>query len=185
MRIHNHKPDDSERRKWQNPEKILADIGLSPGMTFIDIGCGSGYFSLPASRIAGVCGNVWGIDINPDLIREMGNCARREGLTNLNLICNRAEETVIGLGLADIVFFGVVLHDFDDPSAVLRNASLMIKPEGRLVNLDWKSEPMKWGPALHKRFSFQKASGLIQDAGFQIQKLDNSNPYHYMITATK
>lgn len=178
-----NKPDDNERRRWQNPERILAGIGLTPGMTFIDIGCGNGYFSLPAARLVGPDGSVWGIDINPDLIHKLGERARSEGLNNLNLICARAEETVIGTNIADIVFFGVVLHDFDDASAVLRNAGLMLKPGGRLFNLDWKSEPMQWGPPLRKRFGIQKASGLIRDAGFKIEHIDDASLYHYMITA--
>ena len=50
--------DDHERRKWQNPEAILSSIGLRPGFTLIDIGCGSGFFALPAAKIVGKKGKV-------------------------------------------------------------------------------------------------------------------------------
>ena len=43
--------DEQERRKWQNPEDILAEIGLRSGMTFMDIGCCQGFFTIPAARI--------------------------------------------------------------------------------------------------------------------------------------
>jgi predicted methyltransferase len=48
--VHKQFPaNDTERRKWQDPEKILSEIGLAPNMTFVDLGCGDGYFALPAA----------------------------------------------------------------------------------------------------------------------------------------
>jgi len=49
------------------------------------------------------------------------------------------------------------LHDFSDPLKVLLNARKMIKPSGRLINLDWKKEPLKFGPPLQIKFSEEKA----------------------------
>ena len=48
-----HFYDETERRTWQNPEEILTAIGLKAGQTLIDIGCGEGFFTLPAARIVG------------------------------------------------------------------------------------------------------------------------------------
>lgn len=45
-----------EQRKWQNPENILAEIGLRSGMTFMDNGCGQGFFTIPAAKIVGDSG---------------------------------------------------------------------------------------------------------------------------------
>jgi len=66
-----HKPDDNERLKWQNPLDILADIGVGPGTYFVDAGCGNGFFTLPAARIAGPDGCVWGFDISPAKINSL------------------------------------------------------------------------------------------------------------------
>jgi cyclopropane fatty-acyl-phospholipid synthase-like methyltransferase len=46
-----HHGDETERRKWQNPEAILSEIGLKSGQTFVDIGCGDGSFAIPAARL--------------------------------------------------------------------------------------------------------------------------------------
>jgi predicted methyltransferase len=62
---------DEERRKWQDPEAILADMGLKAGNTFTDIGCGNGYFALPAARIVGAGGKVYGVDKNAAFIDEL------------------------------------------------------------------------------------------------------------------
>ncbi|MBN1369333.1 MAG: methyltransferase domain-containing protein [Dehalococcoidaceae bacterium] len=180
---HSHKPDDTERRKWQNPEAILAEIGLKAGSTFVDAGCGGGFFTLPAARIAGRDGRVWAFDTNAGIIQKLKHQAKSEGIDNLILATGKAEHTVVCRHCADIVFYGVVFHDFEKPSEVLANARLMLKPGGRLVNLDWKKELMRWGPSVEKKLSPGQASKIIESAGFKILRAADSGPYHYIIVA--
>jgi len=180
---HSHKPDDSERRKWQNPEAILAEIGLRPGSTFVDAGCGSGFFTLPAARIAGRDGRVWAFDTNAGIIQKLHQVADSEGIDNLILTTGKAEYTAVCRHCADIVFYGVVFHDFEKPAEVLANARLMLKPGGRLVNLDWKREPMQWGPSVEKKLSPGQAIEIIESAGFKIIQTADKGPYHYIIIA--
>ena len=172
-----------ERRKWQNPELILNDTGLKTGMTFADIGCGNGFFTLPAARITGQKGTVYGIDVNPGFINELQQAAQNEGLRNLVLQTGKAEDIILCRGCADIIFFGIVLHDFDNPSQVLQNAREAIKSKGLLVNLDWKKVVTPFGPPLEKRFSEEKASQLIEAVGFKVKSVKDSGAYHYLITA--
>jgi ubiquinone/menaquinone biosynthesis C-methylase UbiE len=182
-RFHGFHPfTDPERRKWQDPEAILAGIGLKPGDTFADIGCGSGFFALPAARMVGEKGKVYGLDVNPSSIADIKNQADKEGLNNLYLTSGRAEETTVCRGCADFVFFGMALHDFQDPAKVLVNARSTLKPAGRLVDLDWKKEA-GMGPPPHIRFDENKASGLIKNAGFTIESVKDSGIYHYLIIA--
>ncbi len=177
--------DDPERKKWQDPEQILSAIGLSAGMVFADVGCGEGYFALPAARRVGPQGKVLAADINPEAVDALRRQAAAEGLLNLSAEAKAAEDTVFCTGCADIVFFGIDLHDFADPARVIRNAKTMLKPSGRLVDLDWKDEPMAMGPPPEKRFSREKAGKMIETAGFRIGSVQNAGPYHYLIIAVK
>ncbi|RPI38951.1 MAG: class I SAM-dependent methyltransferase [Methanoregulaceae archaeon] len=177
--------DDPDRKTWQDPQKIFSAIGLSTGMVFIDIGSGEGYFTLPAARTVGINGKVLAADINPDAVAALRTSAANEGLDNLSAEVKAAEETVFCEGCGDIVFFGIDLHDFADPKKVIGNARKMLKPSGRLIDLDWKDEPMDFGPPFGKRFSVQKAQGLIEAAGFRILSVQDAGPYHYLIIAGK
>jgi ubiquinone/menaquinone biosynthesis C-methylase UbiE len=178
-----YRHDDENRRKWQNPEATLAEIGLAPGMVFADLGCGEGFFALPAARIVGSEGQVYALDIDAEAINLLKETAEKEGLGNVFAVAGEGETTILCEECADIVFFGTVLHDFTDPAMVLRNASRMIKPAGRLVNLDWKKEKMELGPPVEIRFDEDKASRLVSAAGFQVEKVEGIGPYHYIITA--
>jgi len=177
--------DEEDRRRWQDPEKILSNIDLRSGSTFIDLGCGRGFFAIPAAKIVGRKGNVYAVDRNPSFLEELERRATEEGLTNIHPIIGKAEDTVLCVGCADTVFFGIVLHDFDDPAKVLENARRMLRPAGRLINLDWKKEHMNFGPPYARRFTEHQSRKLIEDAGFFIESIKNTGPHHYLITARK
>jgi len=166
-----------------DPEAIFSVIGLKPGFAFIDIGCGAGFFALPAARIVGKTGMVYGLDPDVRAIKFLKEEAAREKLDNLHLTTGRGEETILCEKCADIVFFGMDLHDFQDAAKVLENARRMLKPTGRLANLDWKKEPMKLGPPFEIRFDHAKAKQLIETAGFCVESIKDSGPYHYLIIA--
>jgi ubiquinone/menaquinone biosynthesis C-methylase UbiE len=175
--------DETSRRKWQDPEAILTGIGLRSGFTFVDVGCGQGFFTLPAARMVGRDGKVWAADSNAEAIKLLKAKAAEQGLMNVTATADEAEDYVPCLGAADIVFFGIVLHDFRDPPSVLANAREMLKPTGWLVNLDWKKEHFEIGPPFEKRFDEEKAAALITAAGFSIASVKDSGPHHYIIIA--
>jgi ubiquinone/menaquinone biosynthesis C-methylase UbiE len=175
--------DEAERKRWQNPDSILAQIGLRPGLTFIDVGCGDGFFALPAARIVGKEGKVYALDIDAEAISSLTEKALRSNLKNVEARVGAAEDIVFCESCADVLFFGIVLHDFDDPAKVLRNAARMIKPSGRLVDLDWKKKPMNFGPPDNIRFSEEEAAKLIFKAGFKVEQRREAGPFHYVITA--
>jgi ubiquinone/menaquinone biosynthesis C-methylase UbiE len=177
--------DERERRKWQEPYAILREVGLGPGMIFVDMGCGPGFFVIPAAEMVGEDGRVYAVDADPRSIEKLEGRASGKGLKNIVLKAARAEETVLFDGRADIVFFGIDLHDFDDPVKVLANAMRMLKMGGKAVDLDWKRKAMSFGPPLWKRFTEDKAKGLISDAGFRIALARDCGRYHYLIIGEK
>jgi ubiquinone/menaquinone biosynthesis C-methylase UbiE len=173
--------DEATRRSWYSPEAILQDLRL--GMTFIDVGCGDGFFSILAAKKVGEKGKVYAVDQDALAIEKLNRRAKTEGLENIVAKVGAAEETVFCGECADFVFFSMVLHDFGDPAKVLQNAKQMIKPAGKLVDLDWKKQDMPFGPPVKIRFSEEHASNLIKNAGFQISSVHDVGRYHYVVTA--
>lgn len=178
-----HRMPEEFRRKWQNPESILHKIGLKPGDTFLDIGCGNGYFAIPAAKIVGDKGVVYGLDISREAIDELNNQAKLLGLTNIRLTTGDAEKVILCESCSDVAFLGIDLHDFDDPLAVLKNARRMLKPGGRLVDLDFKKIRMDFGPPYEKIIDEATAKKLLESAGFTIESVADIPPYTYLIIA--
>jgi ubiquinone/menaquinone biosynthesis C-methylase UbiE len=175
--------DEATRRKWYNPEQILQSISLKSEQVFVDVGCGEGFFSLLATKIVGAKGRVYAIDIDESGIAKLKAKAEAQGIKNITAMVGRAEDAVACTGCADIVFYGMDLHDFYDPAKVLKNGHLMLKPQGLLVDLDWKNQENPVGPPPTVTFSENTASGLMRNQGFEIQAVTSVGPYHYFITA--
>ncbi len=172
-----------QRRTWQNPESILTGIGLAPHQTFVDVGCGDGFFAIPAAKIVGPLGRVYGIDTDAGALDRLRAKAHEEGLKNIFLHHGAAEEIILCGGCADVVFFGIDLHDFADPTRVLRHARGMVKESGIVVDLDWKKEPQPLGPPFAKRFGTDLAVDLMGRAGLMVESVAESGIYHYLIVA--
>jgi ubiquinone/menaquinone biosynthesis C-methylase UbiE len=175
--------DENLRRSWYNPEAILQDTGLGPGMVFIDVGGGEGFFSLIAANIVKENGIVYCLDIDAEAIERLKKKAEEKGIVNIRVKVSTAEEKPFCTACADIVFYSMVLHDFNKPLQVLANAKKMLKPTGKLVNLDWKKLSTPFGPPEPIRFSEEHASELMHQAGFKVESVKDVGPYHYVVTA--
>jgi ubiquinone/menaquinone biosynthesis C-methylase UbiE len=175
---------ENERRQWQNPEDILKEIGLKAGMCFMDIGCGNGFFTLPAARLVGNAGMVYALDTSTMALDEIEKKARAENLHNVQPAPGKAEDQVLCEQCADIIFYGIVLHDFEDASQVLMNARKMIKRQGLLADLDWKKRKMPLGPPVAVRFDEGQAGRLIETAGFKIISTRDWGQYNYLMIAS-
>ncbi len=182
--------DDAERREWQDPEAILASLGLGPGQVVADVGSGDGFFTLPAARMVGPRGAVYAVDPSVGRLTRLHEKAEEEGLENIRIRAGTAEEFLVCEGCVDLVFFGICLHDFADQSAALRNAMTALKPGGLLANLDWKKEETirhgdLLGPPVEIRFSEEEAASMIRDAGFVIESVEPYGEYFYLIRARR
>jgi ubiquinone/menaquinone biosynthesis C-methylase UbiE len=175
--------DEKTRRAWYNPDQILSESGLQAGMTFADVGSGEGFFSILAAEKIGKTGKVYSVDTDAEAISRLKRKATERGLANIQTLVDEAEGTVFCKACIDVVFFSMVLHDFHDPIKVLQNAKTMLKPSGVLVDLDWKKKQMPFGPPIEIRFSEEKTSELLHQAGFHVLSAKDVGPHHYVVTA--
>ena len=174
---------EQTRREWYNPEEILRKAGLHEGMVFADIGSGDGFFSILAARIVGEKGAVYAVDIDSRGIEKLNVEAKARRLGNIITSVNKAEDTVFCKGCVDIVFYSMDLHDFSNPSKVLANAREMVKPNGLVLDLDWKRIDMEFGPPKSIRFSEEYVQELMAKQGLEVKETLNVGPYHYMVIA--
>ena len=182
--------DDTERRRWQDPEAVLDTVGVAPRGIVADVGSGDGYFTLPIARRVGSRGVVYAVDPSVERLTRLHVQAEEEGLENIRIRAITAEELAVCEGCADLVFYGNCLHDFADPAVALQNAMTTLKPGGRLASIDWRKEETLSGgdlvgPPVEIRFSEEEAAGLVRAAGFVVESIAPSGPYHYLVLATR
>jgi cyclopropane fatty-acyl-phospholipid synthase-like methyltransferase len=77
--------DDPERDAWQKPHEVIQALALKPDSVIADIGSGTGYFSMRFAHMV-PNGKVYGVDIEPDMVKYLAERAKREGLENVTAI---------------------------------------------------------------------------------------------------
>ena len=74
--------EDPSRDTWQKPDVVIDALNLEPSSLVADIGAATGYFPVRIARRLPE-GRVWGIDVEPDMVRYLNARARKEGLSHL------------------------------------------------------------------------------------------------------
>ena len=99
-----HKLDNEKRRKLLPPYKTLENLGLQPGDIMADIGCGIGYFTIPASEVVGETGKVFAMDISFEMIQEVEKKAEENNITNIKTIVTEENDLKVDDGAVTYAF---------------------------------------------------------------------------------
>ena len=110
--MHHTYRNEVQRRQWQNPEKILTEVGVKAGDVFIDLACGFGFFAIPAAEMIGSEGVVCGVDVDDVALEELRAQSAQAGLGNIRVKLAAAEDVSLCERCADIVFIGIASARF-------------------------------------------------------------------------
>lgn len=166
------KLDNEERRKRLPPETILQKFGISKGNIIADIGCGIGYFTLPASMLVGPEGKVFAMDISNEMLMQTQDKANLAKTGNIETILISENNFLLREKSVDVALVFFVLHEAQSPGHFLAEIHRIIKPGGKLAILDWEKREMPQGPPVAHRISSHDAAALMQNAGFSTTPVD-------------
>jgi ubiquinone/menaquinone biosynthesis C-methylase UbiE len=157
-----------ERAAALQPEKLLRELGLGEGMTIADIGCGPGFFTIPAAQIVGPTGVALAADIQGEMLSAVRTRALEHGLTNVRIVKTNDREIPIAPGSCDIALLAFTLHEVEFRASFLHRAARALKPNGRLLALEWDKVEGPIGPPLEDRISPEELVADAQAAGLRV-----------------
>jgi ubiquinone/menaquinone biosynthesis C-methylase UbiE len=169
-----------ERQAALQPEKLLRSVGLAGGMTLADIGCGPGFFTIPAAQIVGERGAVYAADIQGDMLSAVRDRAREADLANIHVVKTSDREIPIAPHSCDVVLLAFVIHEIESRASFLHRAARLLKPDGRLVILEWEKIEEDAGPPLEERMSPEDTLADAQAAGLQPIEERSLTPSQYL-----
>ncbi len=172
-----------ERRQMQDPDAILGAIGLSPGMRLADVGCGPGFFTLPAAERVGDEGRVYALDVQREMIARTEARAAAAGLANVQAMLSKEAELPLADGAVDAALLANVLHESPDRVTFLAEIGRTLRPGGVLGVVDWRKEEMPMGPPLDDRLSPDQVEADLRAAGFEVEGSFPAGTRHYGIRA--
>ncbi|MBI3245246.1 MAG: methyltransferase domain-containing protein [Deltaproteobacteria bacterium] len=132
--------DRADRDAVQQPEKVLDALHIQLGNTVADIGAGTGYFSLRLAKRVGPQGRVLATDIQPQMLAMLKDNMRAAGLGNIELLLCTPTDAKLPEKSLDLALMVDVYHELEYPEATLAQVRRALKPEGRLVLVEYRGE---------------------------------------------
>jgi len=117
---------------FRDPYKPLRAAGLKPGQRVLEVGCGPGFFTLPAAEIVGQDGKVISIDVSPTAVAHVRRKVEEAGADNVELLLANAADTGLPEVSFDLVFIFGLGHVVGDLGDVWAELYQLLKPGGTL-----------------------------------------------------
>ena len=175
--------DDPSRDAWQQPDKVIAAMALEPSMTVADVGAGTGYFTVRLAR-AVPQGQVIATDIEPDMVRYLGERATREHLANVRTVLAGADDPHLEPASVDRILVVDVWHHLGDRARYAAGLAKALRPGGKLFVVDFTQEATH-GPPKHHRLAPDAIVGDLRGAGLDASVDPTALPEQYIVVGVK
>jgi len=174
-----------EREAEENPDLAIKLLNFQPGMMVADIGAGVGYYSMKIASLVGPAGKVYASDIQPEMLRMLRR--RLEKAKVKNVVPVLATETSAGIeaGIIDLALLVDVYHEFSRPQAMLKSLRDALKPDGRLVLLEFRKEDASVPIREEHKMSVATAKQELEAEGFVLEKVLPDLPWQHILIFRK
>lgn len=174
--------------KFINPSAVMAQTGLMRGEVVADLGCGNGFYVLPAAQLAGPEGSVIAVDVQESKLAATISIANQYGYRNIKVIRADLAKPLLDIpeGSCDEVILSNIMHEIGlGREMLLKNAYRILKTGGRIVIIEWKKELSPIGPPIANRIDQQTVEIILMKAGFRKGKDLEADGYHYAVLFLK
>jgi ubiquinone/menaquinone biosynthesis C-methylase UbiE len=117
---------------FRDPYKALKAAGLEPGQKVLEVGCGPGFFTIPAARIVGENGTIRALDISPLAIERVQQKIQQEAVSNVKTVLADAGHTGLPDESFDLIFLFGFRHSVEDLNGIVTELHRLLKPGGVL-----------------------------------------------------
>ncbi len=133
--------------------------------TVLDLGAGSGYFSLKIARKL-VGGKVVCVDLSEEMLGILRGRAKRKGLENkIEVVRAHAASTGLEDESCDLAVSSGLFHELSRPNEALAEMVRVVKPGGSVVVADFRDMRMPHGEGAHGPFSVNELTELFHEGG--------------------
>lgn len=174
-----HVLDHPERRKLLPPEKILRDFQIVQSDVVLDLGAGTGYFTLPAARMTEK--EVFALDVEPRMLDMLKEKVVQAKVTNVRLLQGETENIPLEGQTVDKIIASFILHETRNLTKTLHEIKRVLKTGGRMLVIEWEKRQTEEGPPLKERLAVEELQKAIRGAGLEIEKTLRENGKHYLL----
>ena len=176
--------DSKQREQLIPPEALISQMPIQKNHTLLDIGAGSGFFTIPMAE--STSNKVYAMDPDRRMLGVIENKAKEKGLTNIELLPDYIENLSIQNSSIDFAMASLILHEVSSLSKALSKVYEVLKTGGHLLCLEYeKDDKVIEGPPMSIRIGSEELIKELSLYGFGILKKNNINDAIYTVLAMK
>jgi SAM-dependent methyltransferase len=173
------------REAEEQPEAMLDALKIRVGDTVADVGAGAGYTSLRLAKRVGPTGQVLSSDVQPQMLSMLAANAKVAGVKNIRPILCTASDPKLPPAAVDLALMVDVYHECSDPEATIAGIRKALKPNGRLVLVEFRGEDDAVPIKPEHKMTLAQVRLELEPQGFKFQESLEFLPWQHIIIFAK
>ena len=187
------RPRFPERIQEENPEEMLAQLGIQPGMAVCDMGCGDGYYTIELAKRVGPAGKVYAVDIQPEMLQELSRRCEQNNLKNVDMILGLPHDPKLPgpskqpsdpketEGTLDLILMVDVYHEFSNPVEMLSAMRRSLKKDGVIALVEFRGEDPQVPIKAEHKMTKKQILKEYEANGFRLVKQYDRLPWQHLM----
>lgn len=170
-----------EREDEEQTSRAVAALQLRPGMVAADIGAGSGYYTVRMARAVGAEGRVYATDIQQGMLDIITRRLTRDRLPQIIPVLSGEDDPKLPPAVLDLALMVDVYHELAEPQAFIRRLKASLKPDGRLVLVEFRKEDPSVPIRPEHKMSVAQVRQELGADGFDVAEVIDVLPWQHII----
>jgi len=172
---------------FTDPVKNLRQFGIGEDMIVVDLGAGTGFYSVALTKMVPK-GKVYAIEIIKDFLATIKNKAKDLHLNNIECLWGNVEKiggTNLGDDVADAVVASNIISHLENKERFINEIKRILKPGGKVLIVDWSTHLSKADSLLKKIISKEEVKKMFEELNFTSEREIDAGESHYGIIFKK
>jgi ubiquinone/menaquinone biosynthesis C-methylase UbiE len=174
-----------ERSGEEQPDKAIALLGLPKGATVADIGAGNGYITWRLAEKVGPTGKVFAVDIQAEMLDMLRRNMQQRNLKNVEPVLSTFDDPKLPANTIDLAILVDVYHEFSEPQKMLRHIREALKPDGRLVLLEYRGEDPSVPIRPEHKMTVAQVKTELEPEGYRVDRILEDLPRQHILIFQK
>jgi SAM-dependent methyltransferase len=174
-----------ERETEEQPDAALDAIGIARGSVAADVGAGAGYITWRLAERVGPSGKVYANDIQPKMLDLLRRNMEQRKLANVEPVLGALDDPKLPASAIDLAILVDVYHEFSEPQKMLRHIRQSLKPDGRLVLVEYRAEDPAVPIRPEHKMTVEQARLEVEPEGYRLDKVLETLPRQHILIFRK